>query len=91
VLREVGDGALGVVEAHEMVLDFGYGVGVSIVGGDLYHRGEVVEFGVDSLRSGEEREVEQSTTASSGDEVECVDDVLETRIGLEFIAKEHSF
>lgn len=89
MLREVGDGALGVVETHEMVLDFGDGVEVVRYGNDIYDGLEVVEFGVDGLRGSEEREVEESTTTSSGDEVEGVDDVLETRIGLEFIAKEH--
>ena len=90
MLREVGDGALRVVEAHEMVLDFGDGVKVVRYGDDTYDGLEIVEFGVDGLRGSEEREVEESTTAGSGDEVEGVDDVLETRIGLEFIA-EHSF
>ena len=89
MLREVGDGALRVVETHEMVLDFGDGVEVLRYGDDTYDGLEVVEFGVDGLRGGEEREVEESTTAGSGDEVEGVDDVLETRIGLEFIAEEH--
>lgn len=89
MLREVGDGALRVVETHEMVLDFGDGVKVVRYGDDTYDGLEVVEFGVDGLRGGEEREVEESTTTSSGDEVEGVNDVLETRIGLEFIAEEH--
>lgn len=72
-----------------MVLDFGDGVKVVRYGDDTYDGLEIVEFGVDGLRGSEEREVEESTTASSGDEVEGVDDVLETRIGLEFIAEEH--
>jgi hypothetical protein len=72
-----------------MVLDFGDGVKVVRYGDDIYYGFEVVEFGVDGLRSGEEREVEESTTAGSGDKVEGVDNVLETRIGLEFIAEDH--
>ena len=89
VLGEVGDGALGVVEAHKMVLDFGDGVNVVRYGDDIYYGFDVVEFGINVLVRDEEREVEESTTAGSGDEVEGVDDVLETRIGLEFIAEEH--
>lgn len=72
-----------------MVLDFGDGVKVVRYGDDIYYGFEVVEFGINVLGGDEEREVEESTTAGSGDEVEGVDDVLETRIGLEFIAEEH--
>ncbi|MBR5939108.1 hypothetical protein IKZ77_00965, partial [Candidatus Saccharibacteria bacterium] len=78
-----------VVEAHKMVLDLGVGVQVLGDGDDADDSLEVVQLGIDGFGSGEERGVEKSTTASSGDEVESVDDILETRIGMKFIAEKH--